>query len=256
VSRDKLSSKEWIVTVDHKTIFNQQELDRNANVDPTQRPTRISGASRTIMIPVRACLRAGPYNTYPASPSFTMALARNSANDPLDPPIEVASTEWEIHCEKNVGSLPSWILTYGNGVNTADQVVTIMGTPVTIPKGCGKLSNLTFSDRKQENDIDFITLTWNVTVRVPRQKFATESQVPSPWDEERLDEGTKSYNTSTNAWDNFVDSNKHTTITTPIPLDGTGVPINTSGSPIAETAFQRYCYRPFPQVSYSVIPWA
>lgn len=249
----------WVITVDYKTVLNFHEINRANEPIPINRKTLISGVARTLMIPVRSCLRTtNAYNTWDASSAFTMQVAANSATDPLDPPIEIATTEWELHCEKNVSYIPSWFLKYGNGVNSANQDLYLNGSKFTIPSGCGKLSNLVFSELKQENAVNFITLAWNVTVRVPRQIFSGESVPPSPWDVERLDEGMRTLKGagSTKTWTNIPDSTGGTTITSPVPFNGSGVPITATGTSIPFSSLKFYCYRPNgPQVDYSVIPW-
>ena len=263
IVRDKAAALCWIATVDYKTIFNQQELDRNTYQDPTLRPTKISGGSRTIMQAIRSCLRYGPYVAWPGgNPTFRMGLAANSASDPLDPPIEVDSIEWDLHFEKNVAALPTWFLKYSNGVNVADQIVMIQGVLITIPKGCGKLGEFTFSDHKQENNVDFITIAWNTICRYPRQVNEAAGEtvangVPSPWDVERLDEGTRYRDSigSSTIWHNVRDATQSCDITTPVPFNGYGREVTANGSAIPEIQLYKYCYRPNIFVDYSVMPW-
>lgn len=255
----RLGQGQWHVIVEYKTIFGQAEKDRAANEDPRLRPTRISGGGRTIMVPRRSCLRYGPYNTWPTSPpSFSMDLASNSAKDPLDPPVEVASNEWEIHCEKDVATLPDWFMTYQNGVNASDQIIQIQGVNKTIPAGCGKMTNVNFSPNKQENGYDFITLTWNVAVRYPRpiRTGETAGKVPSPWDDERLDEGMRERApfAAAYAW-KPVAGPTGPSVTTPVPFNGNGKAIGDGSTAIPETSLKFYCYRPFQVVDYSIIPW-
>jgi len=193
-----------------------------------------------------------------------MSTAANSASDPLDPPVEIPSTEWELHCQKHVSSLPGWFLdpTYQNGVNSNNQSLTIQGTSYVIPAGYGKLSNLQFSDLKQENDIDFITISWNTTIRNPRQAFTGESNVPSPWDVERLDAGMRTRvkmgagGAGSSKWQSILDSTGSHAVTTPVPFDGSGQPILDDGSGIPESSLYKFCYRPNgPQVDFSIMPW-
>jgi len=257
--RDKRSTNVWIVTCTYKSILNQQELQRSANPNPIDRATATSGQSRTVMRPARRLLKTDPYKLWSeAGPGATWALgnACNSASDPLDPPIDVAYTEWAIHCEKNVASFPSWFLTHSNGVNTAAQNVTIRGTTVTIPKGCGKLGNFTFSPEKKENGTAFITIAWDTLVRIPRDLYSTETDKFGPWDEERLDEGMRTYDTTAGKWTN-IPSSSGPSLSQPVPLNGVGQPINVTGARIAQSDLWWVAYRPFSdRVDYSVIPWS
>ena len=267
----------WYVTADYKTVFNIIELQRATEDDPTARPTTSSGQSRTIMMPVRRCLRTNFYKTWSeAGPGATFSLkqAANSASDPLDPPIEIPVTEWDFSFSKNVAALPTWVtdssLNYMNGVNNADQSVVVGGATRTIPKGFGKISNVGFGETQQENGIEYIPLHWNVTLREPRQLASGESTAPGPWDVERLDEGMRtianpSSSSSGAIWTNIRDSSGKQTISLPVPFNGSGQPLapssgaSSSGilsSPIPEANLYWACYRPFgPRVDYSVIPW-
>lgn len=264
VQRWTKDTKHWRIVANYKTVFSQSEIDRNEQENPTARPAVITGVSRTIMVPVRSMLRTAAYKNFSAGASFTMRTAANSAGDLLDPPVEMPSTEWELHCSKNVDSLPGWFLNpaYQNGVNDADQLITIRGTSYTMPAGYAKLSNLQFSERKQENNVDFITISWNVTFRNPRQPFSGETDVPGPWDIERLDAGMRTRKkvgvsgSATTVWQNVLDYTKSQAVTTPVPFDGSGQPIKDDGSGIPETSLYKFCYRPCgPRVDYSVIAW-
>lgn len=266
IVRDKSATNAWLVSVDYKTIFNQNELDRNSDQDPTARPTRISGVSRSLFVPVRFMLRSPAYTTWNPNAAFTMCTAANSATDPLDPPVDQPATEWELHCEKHVPYLPAWFGAssgYSDGVNASDQNITVQGQVFNMLAGSAKLSNFTFSDHKQENGVSFITIGWNVTLRKSRQPIGGEQSVPGPWDVERLDEGMRTRKqvaaTSTAAasaiWENVKDK-AGTTVMTPVPFNGRGKPISDPGIAIPENKLNKFCYRPCgSRVDFSVIPW-
>lgn len=262
--RDRKDTTKWLVRCDYKSILNQQELNRAADPDPLNRATICSGQSRTVMMPMRRLLRTLPYQNWSeAGPgaAWTLGMACNSATDPLDPPIDVAVTEWEGHFEKNVSALPSWVFDpttpYANGVNDADQTVNINGLGTrTIKKGTGKLSNLTFSPLKKENGTAFITIGWNVTIKGYRPLFGSESDRFGPWDQERLDEGMRTYNTSLGRWTN-VPASGGGVLQLPVPFDGDGNAINTTGARIPQSGLWWIAYRPFgDRVDFSVIPWS
>lgn len=254
----------WKITAEYKSMFSQTEKDRATYVDPTERPTRITSQSRTIMIPVRTMLRTPAYKLFTSSLNFTLVTASNSAGDPLDPPVEMPSTQWELHCQKDMGYLPNWFLNtaYQNGVNANDQLITICGTSYVLPAGYAKLSNLNLSELKYENEITYVTLSWNVTFQMPRQKATGETAVPGPFDVERLDEGMRTRvkkgvgGSPSTYWQNVKDFTGSQSVTSPVPFDGSGSPLKSDGSGIAETELYRYCYRPFgPRVDFSVIQW-
>lgn len=261
--RDKKDATKWIVRVDYKSQLNQQEQNRATSVNPLDRATIITGDSRTVMVPKRRLLRTPAYQLWSeAGPGsgWTLREARNSAADPLDPPIEVPETWWELACSKNVSELPSWVLDtespYANGVNDADQVIDINGLGErTIKKGCGKLSNLKFSALKKENGTAFITINWNVTVRPYRDVHAGETDRFSPWDEERLDEGMRTYDSAKRMWKNVREAGNQS-VNLPVPFNGGGGPLAPSGTGITESDLWWYAYRPCPRVDYSIIPWS
>lgn len=260
--RDKLDGKKWLVRCEYKSILNQQEISRATVPIPYNRATEISGQSRTIMQPVRRMLRTVPYKLWSeAGPGATweMGNACNSGNDSIDPPIQVAVTEWEINCEKNVQYLPTWVLDpdspYANGVNNADQVITINGVTRTIKKGTGKLSNLTFSNLKRENGYAFITISWNCTVKGYRPLFGAEADRFGPWDTERRDEGKRIYNIGKKLWENIRDKSGQS-VQDPVPFDGAGGPLATT-SAIEEGDMWWIAYRPHGErVDFSIMPWA
>lgn len=258
-SRPFEDTKTWLIEAEYKTVFGQQERDRAAFVNPLERPSRITGGSRTVMMASRFALRTKPYSTWPPEPwsssigLFKMQTAANSASDPLDPPIDVPWTEWEIRVEKNVSELPWWYFTYANCVNNADQVFYLNGTPNVIPMGCGKLGNFSFSEVQNENDVSFITIGFTVTIRYRRPPILTESAVSFPWDTERLDEGSRVPEGT--GWKVLKDKTGSVTLGV-VPFDGAGAPIDTSGAPIPETSLKRFCYRTFPVGDYSVLPWS
>lgn len=269
ISRDKSSAlvAAWLIVVDYKTIFNQQELDRNESADPTQRPAEISGQSRTVMRPVRRMLRTEAYQNYSPGLSYSVRKAANSARDMLDPPLEVPVVEWELHWRKNVRSLPDWFGVgsgYENGVNASDQLVYIRGKAYTFKAGTAMIGNFSFSERKNENEIDFITIGWNVIVKQPRPLAPGESVAPSPWDIEILDAGmrTRKLKRQTNGqsigvWENIRDFSNQMSVTSPVPFDGSGKPIQIPGTElIRESDLWFYLYRPHGNhVDFSVINW-
>lgn len=252
--RDRRDTTKWRVTCEYKSQFSQSELDLSFEADPLERATRISGQSRTLLMPARRLLKTAPYLVWSeagAGATWALGAATNSAQDPLDPPIDVAFTEWQLHCEKNVGDFPPWFLTHKDGVNAESQTVKIRETDIELPKGCSKLENFSFSTEKEENGIKYITIGWNVTIRYARPVATGETDRFGPWDEERLDEGMRTYDQAGGKWVNVPGN-----IALPIPFNGAGGPINTTGAPIAETDLWWIAYRPFGErVDYSVLPW-
>jgi hypothetical protein len=260
-SRPWKDRTKWRVRCSYKSDMNQNEIDRITTAAPLDRRTKVSGQFRTVLKPARRCLRhEDAYKTY-APAGFSLRSAANSASDPLDPPIEIAVAEAELRFSKNVAVLPDWFanvaLNYHNGVNDDDQEITILGTDYTLAKGTAKLGNFAFSEINRENGTDFVTITWSVTVSQPRELVGSESEAPSPWDVERLDEGMRKRVVSgtETIWANILDEN-NTPLMLPVPFDGDGDPITVDGTAIPEDELYWFLYRPFgPQVDFSVIPW-
>jgi hypothetical protein len=290
VSRSKKDTRHWYVTVEYKTIFSKQEIDRNNFADPTARPTITTGQSRTIMVPVRRVARTPWYQgNYPGTGSsssssgataYNLQTPSNSAGDPYDPPLEVAMTEWELHSVKNVSTFPSWFAGssgYANGVNNADQLVTlqaaissssssssssIAAVTFTLAKGTAKLSNLVFSAPRNENNINYIEIAWNTTIRLPVYG------APPPWEIEILDMGMRTRQTigssssssssSTSpkgVWKGIRDANGQY-ISTAIPFNGAGDQLADVGAAIPDSSLWKSAYRPFgTPVDFSVMPW-
>lgn len=250
----------WKTIIQYKSDMTQREIDRITDPAPLDRRTVVSGQFRTVLRPVRRCLRRDAYQLYTAA-AFSLKSAANSAGDPLDPPVEAAIAEAELRFSKNVTTLPTWFanvaLNYHNGVNDDDQTITIAGVTYTLAAGTAKLGNFAFSELKRENATDFLTISWSVTVAQPRELMSGESVAPSPWDVERLDEGmrTRISLSGETVWSNVTDENSQS-IMLPVPFDGSGQPITTAGTAVPETDLWWFLYRPFgPQVDYSVIPW-
>ena len=250
----------WKVVAEYKSIFNKAEIQRSQNPSPLDRSTVVTGQSRTIMMPVRRCLRCDAYRLWDDSFEFKLVSPANSASDPLDPPIHVPFVEWEWHFAKNLTSFPDWAKTasYQNGVNDADQEFEDdLGNTITLEKGCAKIGNVKPSGLKKENSVDYFTLEWDVAYRRPRELISGETVAPGPWDEERLDEGMRKRVESggETVWENIRDKSEQS-LMLPVPFGGDGLPIGSPGVAIPEADLLWYCYRPFgPRVDYSVIQW-
>lgn len=85
----------------------------------------------------------------------------NSANDPFIDLPGVDDTRWAINIEQNVSTVPVWVLTYANKLNSSS--VTIDG--VTFPAETLKVQSLTISDVQFENKTSFRTIRLQIQYR-------------------------------------------------------------------------------------------
>lgn len=86
----------------------------------------------------------------------------NSAGDPILGGVMTDEDRWVIHFEKNVDvNLPDWVFDYPNALN--DDEVELFGR--ICPQGTLKVSGLKFSEVKTENDVDYITVSFDLHYR-------------------------------------------------------------------------------------------
>lgn len=223
------------------------------------------------MLAVTRCEASGFYRAFSASVGFDGKpdAVANSATDPFDPPLEVPITEWVMTCTKNVAVVPAWFKSYDNSVNNADQVIE----GETYKRGTLKLEGIRFSEKMKENGFDYRQLSWNVIVAKPREPRAggsitipsggggtstetvpDETIVPEPWDVEVLDEGMRTYKDTTQEWSNILDDNGES-VNKPVPLNGSGQPLNPQESRIPAHALYWRLFRPYPRKNFAILPW-
>lgn len=121
-----------------------EEKERENEPDPTLRKARVEWDSAEFMLPI--------YRDINGEPTL------NSAGDYPDPPIEIEVSRWVISVEKDVTSIPAWIMTHRNVINA--NAFTIRG--VAIPAEVAKVSGLRISDIKYEGDYEFFTLSYQL----------------------------------------------------------------------------------------------
>ena len=91
----------------------------------------------------------------------------NSAGDPYDPPIEGDDSRWSCTVTRNVASVPSWLLSYKDAVNS--EAFTIDG--ISVNAGSAKLQNIQIGPLQTRNDITFRQLSLTLTFA---ESFAVE----------------------------------------------------------------------------------
>lgn len=82
----------------------------------------------------------------------------NSAGDPFDPPHMIDDSRRVVTVTKNLATVPSWILTYQDAVNSAD--FTVDG--VSIAEGKAKMQSVTIGEPQSRNGNTFRTVTFSM----------------------------------------------------------------------------------------------
>lgn len=246
----------FTVTCRYKSILNQAEQSRIDQPNPLDRSAKVTWTSRTVMetknrLPAidSSDGSALSYNLF--LPAFTFStkpcLVANRARDPFDPPIEVPTAEWIAVITKNVTEPPEWLETYCNTVNDSDIYV---GRRL-VKKGCGRMGDIRIGENMQENGIVYCQVQFSIMTRKPRPARTGETVVPEPWDIEVLNEGMRTFGAT--KWKNIVDQNGQA-VSKPVPLDDTGVPISTSGAPIAEDDLYWMLFRDCERKNFLTLP--
>lgn len=83
----------------------------------------------------------------------------NSAGDPYDPPVEGDDSRVSCTVSLNVASVPSWVLTYKDAVNSA--AFTIDG--ISVNAGSAKVQSINIGPVQSRNDISFRQLSLTLT---------------------------------------------------------------------------------------------
>lgn len=253
-SKDDFS--QFKVVCEYKSILNQTEQARVDQPNPLDRSAKVQWSSRTVMKAKNRLQLADDgsglvfaYKTFTSAWTFDGKpyLVANTARDPFDPPIEVPTTEWIATITKNVTEPPEWLETYENTVNDANIYV---GRRL-VKKGCGKMCDLRIGENMQENGTVFCQVQFSIVTAKPRPARTGETVVPEPWDIEVLNEGMRTFGAT--KWKNIVDQNGQA-VSKPVPLDDTGLPISTSGAPIAEDDLYWMLFRDCERKNFLTLP--
>jgi hypothetical protein len=257
----------WTVTCSYSSNLSQEQRERANQPNPLLRKATIEWVSNKVMKVVTRISQATftnekaffytDFDSAYADPSKFAVLADvNSAGDYTEPALEVLSTEWIARIRKNVDRIPTWFIDYEDAVNDADFVLNFYGSPVTIPKGCGKLGAIQLPVARQENGTEYVQLQYDIHVRTPRETRGSESDAPSPWDIEVLDAGMR-YRVEegdNTKWKNAPDDDE-SPVMTPIPFNGQGRPIEkTTDGRIPESELKWRLIRPYKWKDFSVLP--
>lgn len=133
----------------------------------------------------------------------------NSAGDPYDPPVMRDNSRWFAEVTCNVASVPTWVLTYPDAVNS--DAFTVDGIPVAV--GLAKVQKLRISGKKTRNDVPYRVVTFHLHFR------------EEGWHFKPLDAGFRRIYSGTNreliTMENEAGETEYPVA--PVPLDGSGV---------------------------------
>ena len=188
---ESFSKRVWIVTLAYST---EKELQEDPLADPAetewnteqfQRPVFKNKAGQGIL---------------------------NSAGDPPDPPAQRDDSRITAVTNKNLPTVPAWILAYRDAVNDAAFVLD----GIAIPKGIAKMQAVRVSKWQERNDIRFRVVTMTM-------HFADTDDVD--WPITFLDQGfrEKIAGKLFNIKNDPPPNGDGEEVTAPVPLDGNGV---------------------------------
>jgi hypothetical protein len=124
----------WIVTANYSS-------ERELAQDPTNDPAEISWSSEQFQRPA----------VFDNSGNAIV----NSAGDPFDPPNMMDDSRRVVTIQKNLATVPSWILTYQDAVNS--DTFSVDG--ISIAAGLAKIQSVTVGPVQKRNGTSFRTVT-------------------------------------------------------------------------------------------------
>ena len=91
----------------------------------------------------------------------------NTANDPFSEPPTREATHLVASISANVASVPTWVLSYQDAVNS--DAITIGGLSIGVGKA--KMQNLAISQKQTRNNTDFYRLSFQIKIKEEGWKF-------------------------------------------------------------------------------------
>lgn len=153
----------WTATVEYSSApYDKDDEEDEQFNSPLDKPARIKWTTTQFVKAIYRDLDGEPIV--------------NSATDYFDPPIETDASRFSIVVEKNLASVPSWVLSYANTINSSAFTVQ----DLTIDAKVAKLSELAISEEQTEQETDFYTVTF-------RLELATADE--EDWTLKVLDQG-------------------------------------------------------------------
>lgn len=132
----------------------------------------------------------------------------NSAGDPFDPPNMMDDSRRVVTVTKNLASVPAWILTYQDAINSGP--FTIDG--VSVATGLAKMQRVAVSERQTRNGTSFRTVDFTIHLQ------------KNGWKLEPLDAGFREREATGTPPElkNIKNPNDDELPGAPVPLDGSG----------------------------------
>lgn len=253
VRRGDSNRVEFWVTCAYESQISQATQNQIDEPNPIYRSAIVEWSPRRSSMVRRRVKRSDCYNTYSAAieGTFSMRLDANSAGDPYEPLMDIPVTEWVATVSKNVETIPTWITDYQDSVNSVAFSLDFYGTTVTIEKGRACLDGLVMPLQMTENGITYVRLQMQIAIKPYRDLRSGETIAPEPWDIERLDAGMR---TRSNSKWKAITGDDGLPITHPIPFNGSGAAVSTSGSAIAETDLKYYLVAPNKRRDFNNLP--
>mgnify|MGYP000389167234 CR=1 FL=1 len=209
----------WMVTCDYSTDWTPPESE----TDPTNFRDKVTIGTTFYELPFY-------------EDAITGEGIMNTAGDPFDPPLmrEVAVTTFRI--VKNVGSIPSWLLSMRNTINDAD--ITIRG--VSIAKNLARLRAVEISDELYKNAI----LYYQVDLEIEVDELGHGAYVLN----DGLNELYDGYGGTPGDKRPIMDTGEMIQTPAPLALDGSRIPVTDLPDSAIILQFQRY-----PEADFSVL---
>lgn len=130
----------------------------------------------------------------------------NSAGDPFDPPYMIDDSRRVVTVTKNLTTVPTWILTYQDAVNS--DTFTVDGVSVAVGKA--KMQSVTVSEVQSRNGTSFRTVVFSIHLE------------KNGWLLEPLDAGFRELTYAGDGLQNIRNPGDDELPAAPVPLDGAG----------------------------------
>ena len=180
--------KGWTVTAEYST-------ERELAETPTDDPAEITWGYEQFQ--------------KPAVTNYAGQAILNSAGDPFDPPIMIDDSRPHVTISKNLASVPVWIFTYQDAINSGS--FTVDG--ITVAAGLAKMQNITITRGQSRNGTSFRTVTFSIHLQ------------KQGWSSKQLDAGFRQIGYS-GARENIRNSIDDELPAAPVPLNGAGVALD------------------------------
>jgi len=215
----------WTATVSYSSAPYDKDDEEDEDFDsPLDKPARIRWTTTQF--------------TKPIFRDLNEEAIVNSAGDYFDPPIEVDASRFSLVVEKNLASVPSWVLTYSNAINNAS--FDVLG--LTIPARTAKLSELAISEEQKEQEVEFYTVTFRLELANAEEE---------DWVVRVLDQGLHEYEPTTSGYTKTPILIDGEPAKQPVLLNGNGVAI-VNPEPTDAVYLEYNVYR---EKDFSVLPF-